>query len=272
MAQDTHEYTSANQRAWNQAAPHHRSRATFQALLDGFAKPGFSCLDSVETERLQAIGVEGKAVGQICCNNGREILSIENLGAARCVGFDQASGFLAQAAELAAAGNLECRFVETDIYHVPEEFDAGFDLLVITIGVFGWMPDLSGFFDVVNRLLRPGGHLFVHEQHPIINMLEPADPDPHRLANSYFRAEPFVETDIIVYEGDEPGPGETHYWFVHTLADVITACLERNLSLVHFAESPTNISSEVYDVYQDQQAQLPLSYALTAHKADDPTP
>jgi SAM-dependent methyltransferase len=236
-------------------------------LLDGFAKPGFSCLEDVETECLRTIGVEGKAVGQICCNNGRELLSIKNLGAATCVGFDQSSAFLAQGAELAASGSLDCRFVETDIYQISEDFDASFDVLVITIGVFGWMPDLGGFFDVVNRLLRPGGHLFVHEQHPINNMLEPGDPDPHRLVNSYFRAEPFVETDAIVYEDEsEAGEGETHYWFVHTLADVITACLERGLNLVHFAESAVNISSEAYDIYQNQPAQLPMSYSLVARK------
>jgi SAM-dependent methyltransferase len=267
VSKSTRDYTSANRRAWDQAAPHHRSIDRYRELLEGFATPGFSCLDAEEIERLQAIGVEGKAVAQICCNNGRELLSIKNRGAARCVGFDQSARFLAQAAELAAAGGIDCRFVETDVYDIPAEFDDSFDLVVITIGVFGWMPDLGGFFDVVDRLLRPGGHLFIHEQHPINNMLEPGDPDPHRLANSYFRAEPFVENEIIVYEGERNEPGEVHYWFVHTLSDVITACLERGLSLVQFAESPVNISSEIYDVYQDREAQLPLSYSLTARKS-----
>ncbi len=260
------EYTQANRRAWNQAAPFHHLPSNFQPLLDHFSEPGFSCLDPLETERLQALGVAGQDVAQLCCNNGRELLSIKNLGAARCVGFDQSSGFLAQAGELAAAGQLDCRFIETDIYEISPEFDTSFDLLVITIGVFGWMPDLGGFFDVVHRLLRPGGYLFVHEQHPISNMLEPGDADPFKLVNSYFKAEPFVENEIIVYEDKDAGEGETHYWFVHTLADVITACIERDLALVHFAESPTNISSDPYAVYENQVAQLPLSYTLTARK------
>ena len=267
MPKNTDDYTSANRRAWNEAAPFHRSRANFQTLLEGFGKPGFSCLKSKETERLQAIGVEGKDVAQLCCNNGRELLSIKNLGAARCVGFDQSSGFLAQAGELAAAGSLDCRFVETDICQISREFDAAFDLVVITIGVFGWMPDLGEFFDVASRLLRPGGYLFVHEQHPINNMLEPGDADPFRLVHSYFKAEPFMEKEIIVYDAEGAGEGETHYWFVHTLADVITACIERDLALVHFAESPTNISSEPFDIYENQAAQLPLSYTLTARKS-----
>lgn len=261
------DYTEANRRVWNQSAPVHRSSDSFQSLLDGFGEPGFSCLDATETERLQAIGVAGKRVAQLCCNNGRELLSIKNLGAGDCVGFDQSSGFLAQADELAAAGRMECRFVETSVYDISDDFDAAFDVVVITIGVFGWMPDLGGFFDVIHRLLRPGGFLFVHEQHPITNMFEPGNADPYALAESYFKAEPFVDDEIIVYEQELAAKGETSYWFVHTLADLITACLDRNLALVQFAESPTNISSDHFDVYANQAAQLPLSYTLTAQKA-----
>ncbi len=270
MPNNTSDYTNANRLAWNEAAPFHVANADFQALREGFAKAGFSVLDEVETQRLHALGVEGKDVAQLCCNNGREILSIKNLGAARCVGFDQSSAFLAQAAELKAVGALECQFVEGDIYQTAPEFDSAFDLVVITIGVLGWMPELGKFFDVVVRLLRPGGQLFIHEQHPITNMLEPGVGDPFALVHSYFRREPFADDDIIVYDDEDAGKGKTYYWFVHTLADTITACLERGLVLDHFAEYPTNISSEEFDRFEDREAQLPLSYSLTASKGSPP--
>ena len=266
MPGDTDRYTSANRRAWDEAAPAHRARAHFASLLEGFGQPGFSLLKPLETRRLQDIGIAGVDVAQLCCNNGRELLSIKNLGAARCVGFDQSSGFLAQAAELAQAGGIDCRFVESDIYQISHDFDSSFDGVVITIGVLGWMPDLAGFFDVAKRLLRPGGHLFIHEQHPITNMLEPGADEPFRLVHSYFKSDPFVENDVIVYDGEDAGSGETHYWFCHTLGDIITACLERDLVLVHFAESSTNISSDYLDKYEGREAQLPLSYTLTARR------
>jgi ubiquinone/menaquinone biosynthesis C-methylase UbiE len=267
MPDDISDYTDANRRAWDEAAPAHRARARFQTLLEGFSRPGFSILKPLEAQRLQEIGVEGRDVAQLCCNNGRELLSIKNLAAGRCVGFDQSAGFLAQAAELSAAGGIDCRFVESDIYRISREFDEAFDLVVITIGVLGWMPDLPGFFAVAKRLLRPGGNLFIHEQHPITNMLEPGDRDPFRLVHSYFRSDPFVENDVIVYDEQSAGTGETHYWFCHTLADVITACVEHGLEVVHFAESPTNISSDEFDKYEGHAAQLPLSYTLTAQKS-----
>jgi hypothetical protein len=139
-------------------------------------------------------------------------------------------------------------------------------MVLITIGVFGWMPDLRAFFDVVARLLRPGGALLVYEQHPIMNMFEPGDADPMTPVHSYFKAEPFEDQGAIVYDGAQGLPGATQYWFVHTLGDLMSAGLEHGLALEHFREYPHNISSAEFDVYNGQEAQLPASYVLVARK------
>ena len=90
------------------------------------------------------------------------------------------------------------------------------------------------------------------------------------MANSYFRKEPFIESEIIVYDGEDQGSGETHYWFVHTLGDILTSCLNSDFSLESFCEYPDNISSDEFDVYEDQEAQLPLSFTLIATKGGWP--
>jgi SAM-dependent methyltransferase len=277
MAKTRDDYVAANRAAWDASAPHHEAGAEFAGLLGGFREPGFSCLDAVLTERLLALGVAGKAVAQICCNNGREILSVKNLGAARCVGFDQSAAFLGQARRLAAAGpvgdpggapggGIACEFVAGDAYAIPAAYDEAFDVVLITIGVFGWMPDLGGFFDVIHRLLKPGGALLVYEQHPIMQMLEPGAADPHKPVNSYFKAGPFEDTGAIVYDGTKDLPGKPQYWFVHTLGDLMTAALDRGLAVEHFREYPHNISSAEFDVYDGQSAQLPQCYILVARK------
>lgn len=267
MARSRDDYVAANRAAWNDSAGFHRDSADYPGLLSNFAAGGYSCLDQIATGQLMELGIAGKDVAQLCCNNGRELLSIKNLGAATCVGFDQSRPFLEQARELAAMGAIECRFVETDVYAVPSEFDRLFDIVVITIGVFGWMPDLGGFFAVVARLLKPGGALFVYEQHPIMNMFDPnRTSNPHEPSESYFRPDPFEEQEAIVYDGSKPRAGETHYWFVHTLADVITACLNTGFRLHRFREYPHNISSAEFDIYDDRPAQLPQSYVLIARK------
>ncbi len=271
MAKRRDDYTAANRAAWEASAPYHEEGAEFAALLEGFREAGFSCLDAVLTDRLMALGVAGKNVAQICCNNGREILSVKNLAAGRCVGFDQSAAFLTQGRRLAAAGGgIDCDFVEGDVYKIPAAhdgaYDGAFDIVLITIGVFGWMPELRAFFDVVARLLKPGGALLVYEEHPIMNMFEPAAADPYKPVHSYFRAEPFEDTGAIVYDGTQDLPGETQYWFVHKLSDIMTASLERGLAIEHVREYPHNISSAEFEIYDGQAAQLPLSYTLVARK------
>jgi SAM-dependent methyltransferase len=275
VAKRRDDYTAANRAAWEASAPYHEEGADFAALLEGFGEAGFTCLDAVLTERLLALGVAGKDVAQICCNNGREILSVKNLGAARCVGFDQSGAFLAQGRRLAAAaagggGGIDCDFVEGDVYKISDAYDGAydgaFDIVLITIGVFGWMPELGTFFDVVARLLRPGGALLIYEEHPIMNMFEPGTADPLKPVNSYFKAEPFEDTGAIVYDGTQDLPGETQYWFVHKLSDIMTACLERGLAIEHFREYPHNINADEFEIYNGQAAQLPLSYLLVARK------
>lgn len=267
MAKSHEDFIAANRAAWDASAPYHRQSESFEALRQGFAAGGYSCLDEIAIERLTAIGIVGKDVAQLCCNNGRELLSVKNLGAASCVGFDQSAPFLEQARELAAAGTIDCRFVETDANRISNEFDGAFDLVFITIGVLGWMPDLNGFLAVAARLLRQGGALFIYEQHPIMTMFEARDAaDPYRLVNSYFKTGPFEDTGAIVYDGTTGLDGPIQYWFVHTMGDIITSCLGQGLRIEHFREYPHNISSAEWDIYDRQPAKLPQSYTLVARK------
>lgn len=267
MAKSHEDFIAANRAAWDASAPYHRKSRGFDALRAGFAAAGYSCLDEIATQQLTAIGVAGKDVAQLCCNNGRELLSVKNLGAASCVGFDQSAPFLEQGRELAAAGNIDCRFIETDANKIPGEFDAAFDVVFITIGVLGWMPDLNGFMGVGARLLRPGGALFIYEQHPVMMMFEPRkSADPFLPVDSYFSVEPFEETGPIVYDGTTGLQGTVQYWFPRTMADIVTACLDQGLRLEHFREYPHNISSAEWDIYDNRPAQLPQSYTLVARK------
>ena len=269
MAGDERDIIEANRTAWNASAPHHLKSERHQRLLKGFATLGFSCLDNLLEERFRALGVKGKDVAHLCCNNGCEILSVKNLGARSVVGFDQAGEFLKQGEALRSAGGIDCAFVETDVYAIDASFDDRFDIVLITIGALGWMPDLSRFFDIVKQLLRNGGALCIHEQHPIMNMTEPfePDPDPTRLTHSYFKPEPFEEEGPIVYDGQTVPGGEKHYCFVHTLGDIFSACLDQGLTIEHYKEYPYNISSTDFDIYNDQSAQLPQCYMLVARKA-----
>lgn len=268
MTKDERTIIEANRKAWNASAPHHLQSERYRRLLDGFKKPGFSCLDDLLEERLKALGIEGKDIAHLCCNNGCETLSAKNLGATRAVGFDQAGEFLKQAEAFRQAGDIDARFIETSVFDIDETFDNAFDIALVTIGALGWLPDLPRFITVVKGLLREGGALCIHEQHPIMNMTEPFEPnpDPTRLIYSYFKPEPFEEEGPIVYDGNTVPGDQKHYWFVHTLADIFSACLDHGFQIEHYKEYPHNISSTDFGIFDDQEAQLPQCYMLVARK------
>jgi ubiquinone/menaquinone biosynthesis C-methylase UbiE len=262
------DYTEANRAAWNEAAPIH-GRINQQRLIEGFRRPGFSVLKRLEQQRLvEEVGLEGKDVAQICCNNGREILSIKNLGAGRCAGFDISDEFIAQARELAFAAGLECEFVCISAYEIAHEFDGSFDLVYISIGALCWMPDLDGFFAVVARLLRQNGQLFIYEMHPFLDMLEVPPADPLRLQHSYFKADPFVDTDGLDYYGKTSYAAKPAYSFHHKLSDIIGGVLGNGMRLISFDEYAHDISS-VFVHLESEEVRPPMCYILRAEKSGD---
>jgi len=98
--QDRDRMVIANRQAWNDSAGRHKAGERWAQLVRDVSKPGFACFDQTMTDALRRIDLRGKSVLQVGCNNGREVLSLSSFEAERCLGIDQAEGFLAQAKEL----------------------------------------------------------------------------------------------------------------------------------------------------------------------------
>ena len=255
------EYTSANRKAWNEAAPVHDDNRLTQ-VLTVTRQSGYHYLSAAAAEILKQVGFEGKAVAHLCCNNGRELLSIRNSGAGHCVGFDIADNFVEQARQLARSSGIDCEFVRTDVYEIPHRYDGQFDIVYISVGTLGWMPDIKEFFRVAVRLLRKDGWVVVYEMHPILDMFDSVETsDPPVLHYSYFRAKPFVEDNGLDYRGQTPYKTSPSYWFHHKLSDILDACLAAGLSIRSFQEYDHDITN-VYTRYGQMQVRLPLSFSL----------
>lgn len=260
------EFTDANRAAWDEAAPVHE-KINQARLLEAFSKPGFSTLVDHCLHRLNEIGFQGKSVAQLCCNNGRELLSLKNLGAGPCVGFDASAAFIKQARELAqVSGHTDVEFVTTDIYDIPADKSGPYDVVVTTIGVIGWMPDLDGFFDVLEQLTRPGGYVFIEETHPVLMMYEEGEgDDPSYLKYSYFKEDPWVETTGLDYYEGAKYESRPHYSFQHTLADTMMAAINTGFVLKHFTEFGYNIAEFCADL-EHAQARPPMGMTMVWQK------
>jgi len=259
-------FTQANKAAWDASAPLHAQGSGWDELLRAAGQPGFSVLDNCLTATLTALGVAGRRAVQIGCNNARELLSLASLGACPALGIDQSAAFLAQAARLAAATGLNPRLIDADVYDLPDDVGR-YDLVLITIGVLNWMPDLERFFHIVRGLMNPGALLVIYETHPILEVFDPHGPTPLVPVLSYFDKIPVRVDDLITYDGSDGGVGETGYWFVHTLGEIVTACAHSGMQLQRLEEHPHHNREVDYDIYEHQAAQMPLSYTLVAQAA-----
>jgi SAM-dependent methyltransferase len=261
------EVISANREAWNLSAPLHHGNDAWREMVETFTARKFDILDDTITEVLTRVGVNGKSAVQICCNNGWETICLGAMGASRCLGIDQSAGFIDQARELNTIAGQDCEFLVADVYELPEDLNESFDLAFITIGVFGWMPDLPAFFQVVARLLRPGGSLVIYETHPFLEMFEPHCAEPMKPHYSYFDNSSALETDPIVYDGSQPDTKVTSYWHVHKAGDIINAAIGAGMVVEEFNEYAHSVREVDFDIYLEQEAQMPLCFSLVARKS-----
>lgn len=261
----TADFTAANKAAWETSAPLHTEGEAWEKLLASAARPGFSVLDPHLTSVLRALDLSGKSAVQIGCNNARELLSLAALGIEPAAGIDQSSAFLAQARQLADAAGLSPQLVEADVYDLPAALGP-FDLGLITIGVLNWMPDLPEFFRIVAGLLKPGGMLVIYETHPFLEMFDPASEKPYEPAFSYFERRPYEVAEAITYDGQDHGDGETGYWFIHGLGEIVTSCSQAGIAIASLQEFGHTIREPEYDIYEGRAAQIPMSYCLVGRK------
>jgi ubiquinone/menaquinone biosynthesis C-methylase UbiE len=256
------DYSEANREMWNQTADVH-ARVKLEGLLESVKSPDFTTFDEVEKKIFDEIGLKDKAVIQLSCNNARELISCKKAGAGRCVGVDISDKFIEQGKRLAQAGNVEIELVRSSVYDLSHDFDNSFDLAYITIGALGWLQDMNAYFELVARLLKSGGQVFIYEMHPMLDMFD-AETDLE-IKHSYFKTEPYVVEEAPDYFDSSTVVVGTSYWFHHKLSDIIGGCLNNSLSLTHFAEYGHDISS-VYKAFESLEKKPALSYSLVAQK------
>ncbi|MCP4290088.1 MAG: class I SAM-dependent methyltransferase [Gammaproteobacteria bacterium] len=268
MPKSREDYTRANRLAWNEVAPRHAAHNN-AALFEAFKTPGHVTFDGVILDTLLQVGVEGKSVIQLCCNNGSETLSLRNMGTARCVGVDAADEFLAHGQEMIRIAGAEddVELILCDVYSLPHDLKASFDVVLTTIGVLGWMPDLEAFFRVIQSLLKPGGKLVMEEMHPVLLMYEPdSSGEASSIQYSYFSKQTWEETTGLDYYGGEEYDSAPNYSFMHRLDEILMAGIANGLGLRSFKELDYDISFFCEDL-EHSPTKPPLGFVMVMENA-----
>ncbi|WP_371169017.1 class I SAM-dependent methyltransferase [Aliiroseovarius sp. 2305UL8-7] len=224
--------------------------------------------------------VAGLRIAHLQCHFGRDSLTLAQQGA-QVVGLDFSPAAIKVARELAAELGLADRatFVEADVYSAPEALSAfdRFDMVFISWGALGWLPDLERWGRVIASLLRPGGRLYLAEAHPAAMVFDDADaklPDGRPgYYSPYLDRKTWKDDAPKDYTGDLPALEASHeYWFDHTLSDILNAIISAGLTLDWFHEHDavpwpmfsylTATSDGMYGWPNERW--LPLAYSLSA--------
>lgn len=214
---------------------------------------------------LLAEGLAEKDVVQLCCNNARDLLSVKNLGARRCVGFDLSDEFIAQGRDLAGAGGIDVELVAADVFDLPAGYEAGFDIVLVTPGSLSAFPDLARFFAIAASLLRTDGFLLVHEIHPMAYCFNREPSARSRWQrHSYFERESYEIHRGLDYLGGKSYAAESFRLYPHVLSDTVQAVLDAGFALERFEEHPQDVSGGRFKRAARRRAQVPLSYLVTA--------
>jgi SAM-dependent methyltransferase len=215
----THEHTRA---AWDEASHKH-----VREYAEHLEQARTARLLPVE-EQLLAPLLGGAEVLHPQSGHGLDDHALLRLGARAVLGLDYSPTAVGAAQRRADELGVPCRY---ELVELPRtQLGSGIaDLVYTGKGALIWMEDLDAWAAEMHRLLRPGGHLFVYEGHPLVPLwASDADEARVRSDRSYFAARHVNDTF--------PALGATEHQ--RTLAEIVMTVQGAGFALQHLAEHP----------------------------------
>ena len=189
------------------------------------------------------IGSVGKrSILHLQCHFGLDTLMWARQGAS-VTGVDFSETAIQGAQALNDELGLDAKFVQTNIYDLPEVLEGGFDIVLTYYGVLPWLPDLDRWAEIVAHFLKPGGFLYLAEMHPFVDMIEGASPDSRYpfLAYAYFTDSEAQRCDThggTYAVPDAQTVHRTNYQWKHKMSDIISAVGRAGLRIEYLHEFP----------------------------------
>jgi len=261
---DLHQETGA---AWDQAATIYERN---EAEDIEFLRSGGNSLLVPERRILGDLRPWCQRAIHLQCAGGTDTFSLLAQGAQELVGTDISPRMIGVARRKAEALDAPATFHVSDTLEVPSDLDGTADLVYTGRGALPWMMDIGAWAQVVERLLTPGGKLYVFEGHPL-DWVWDMGASEYRLdlvRGDYFSEAlsdqrwPNPMLDGMIGDGDRPRARE-HQW---TLGDVMNALGATGLRLEHFEEHPDLYWGQFPYLPDDLARRLPHTFSLLMRK------
>ncbi len=227
-------YRATNLRNWESRVPVHAGSRDYD--LAGLAADPNRLSRVVAFDQPWLGDLTGLDVVHLQCHIGTDTVSLARLGG-RVTGVDFSPAALGVARELATASGVEIRFVESELYSAPAALGRQFDLVYTGVGALNWLPDIAGWARVVAAVLRPGGRLYVRDQHPMLMTLyDGIDDHELRVTLPYFEGHAPRWVNEVTYTDGDPIASPEQYEWNHGLGETVQAVIDAGLRVTSLRE------------------------------------
>jgi len=252
----------SNLKSWENRTPIHLKSQFYD--LEAF-KNGKTSLKSIELNALN--NVQNKSILHLQCHFGQDSLSWAKMGA-KVTAVDFSPSAISAAKQLSEELKIPVRFIESNVLTL--DLKQQFDIVFMSYGTLGWLPDLQTWGSIVSKHLKQGGLFFISEFHPFIDLLNEDTQYGYFFDNN---------TPTIKEMGSYTDGGEqmlTEYcWWSHSLTEIFTSLETNGLKLKSFEEfdySPYHLKGMVkrkegeYVLENRAKQSLPYIFTLKAIK------
>jgi SAM-dependent methyltransferase len=228
------DYIDTNRRHWDELVGIH-VRSEFYDVTA--FKAGRSSLLSLEREEVG--DVRGKTLLHLQCHFGLDTLSWAREGAI-ATGVDFSGEAIAVARQLSRDIGIAARFIEADVYKLPEALGETFDIVFASYGVVCWLPDFPRWAKVAASLLKPGGVFYLVDGHPLGNALaQDSDAAQPRFDFPYFAGDAVLLDDDGSYADSAAQlQNRRTFEFAHDLGEMVTSLADAGLQIEFLHEFP----------------------------------
>jgi 2-polyprenyl-3-methyl-5-hydroxy-6-metoxy-1,4-benzoquinol methylase len=258
------ERVEVNRAMWDERVPIHVASAFYD--LDGW-KTGAENRLVAPFEEAEIGPVDGRRLCHLQCHIGKDTLTFARRGAT-VVGVDFSAPAVEAARRLATEIGVDDRatFVQSTVEEARAHVDGDFDVVYTSWGALIWLPDLGPWARSIASLLRPGGFVYVADQHPMTSATY------HR---TYFPDGPlFDDTPGTYADLSAPTRVNEAYEWMHPMAEIVTSLADAGLRIDFLHEHRYLVWQDRPDMVQGDDGMwrlpgdpYPQSFSLRASAA-----
>ncbi len=266
------DYFNDNQAWWDEVTPvHEKTYGNLFVGIDEFLG-GKTTLEPLELEEMGP--VPGKSLLHLQCHFGLDTLSWVREGAS-VTGIDFSEKSIQLAQNIAEQAKLPAKFIQSNIYDLPNVLKQQFDIVYTSRGVLNWLPDLEKWAEIIHRYLKPGSMFYTMELHPMLFVLDETRSGEIELKYPYFSTgEPLVsEADETDYADHSFIPKSRTWEWSWSVGDVVSALSGVGLHIEFLHEFPWTFYKALPGMVETEpmrwvipgkEKHLPLCYTLRA--------